>query len=362
MTDADFMQRAIALAEQGRGWTNPNPLVGCVIVQQGNIVAEGYHARYGDWHAERNAILNCRQDLNGATLYVTLEPCCHHGRTPPCSDLIIESGIKKVVIGSRDPNPLVAGKGAAQLRQAGIEVVEDVLRDECDRLNPIFFHYIQTKRPYVLMKYAMTADGKIATASGESKWITGEAARENVQRTRHQYSAIMVGVGTVLADNPMLNSRIPNGKQPVRIVCDSQLRTPLECQIVQTAHQYRTIIATLNQDLDRHAEYRQFGVEILTVAAQNKRVDLADLLQKIGQLGIDSVLLEGGSQLNFSALRAGVVNRVHCYLAPKLIGGMQAKTPIGGEGIASLAAAVKLGSPQISLHGEDILLDFEVIH
>lgn len=362
MTDADFMQRAIALAEQGRGWTNPNPLVGCVIVQQGNIVAEGYHARYGDWHAERNAILNCRQDLNGATLYVTLEPCCHHGRTPPCSDLIIESGIKKVVIGSRDPNPLVAGKGAAQLRQAGIEVVEDVLRDECDRLNPIFFHYIQTKCPYVLMKYAMTADGKIATASGESKWITGEAARKNVQRTRHQYSAIMVGVGTVLADNPMLNSRMPNGKQPVRIVCDSQLRTPLDCQIVQTAHQYRTIIATLNQDLDRHAEYCQFGVEILPVAAQNKRVDLADLLQKIGQLGIDSVLLEGGSQLNFSALRAGVVNRVHCYLAPKLIGGMQAKTPIGGEGIASLSAAVKLGSPQISLHGEDILLDFEVIH
>ncbi|MBF0785178.1 bifunctional diaminohydroxyphosphoribosylaminopyrimidine deaminase/5-amino-6-(5-phosphoribosylamino)uracil reductase RibD [Muribacter muris] len=362
MTDADFMQRAIALAEQGRGWTNPNPLVGCVIVQQGNIVAEGYHARYGDWHAERNAILNCRQDLEGATLYVTLEPCCHHGRTPPCSDLIIESGIKKVVIGSRDPNPLVAGKGAAQLRQAGIEVVEDVLRDECDRLNPIFFHYIQTKLPYVLMKYAMTADGKIATASGESKWITGEAARKNVQRTRHQYSAIMVGVGTVLADNPMLNSRMPNGKQPVRIVCDSQLRTPLDCQIVQTAHQYRTIIATLNQDLDRHAEYRQFGVEILPVAEQHKRVDLADLLQKIGQLGIDSVLLEGGSQLNFSALRAGVVNRVHCYLAPKLIGGMQAKTPIGGEGIASLAAAVKLGSPQISLHGEDILLDFEVIH
>lgn len=356
------MQRAIALAEQGRGWTNPNPLVGCVIVQQGNIVAEGYHARYGDWHAERNAILNCRQDLEGATLYVTLEPCCHHGRTPPCSDLIIESGIKKVVIGSRDPNPLVAGKGAAQLRQAGIEVVEDVLRDECDRLNPIFFHYIQTKLPYVLMKYAMTADGKIATASGESKWITGEAARKNVQRTRHQYSAIMVGVGTVLADNPMLNSRMPNGKQPVRIVCDSQLRTPLDCQIVQTAHQYRTIIATLNQDLDRHAEYRQFGVEILPVAEQHKRVDLADLLQKIGQLGIDSVLLEGGSQLNFSALRAGVVNRVHCYLAPKLIGGMQAKTPIGGEGIASLAAAVKLGSPQISLHGEDILLDFEVIH
>lgn len=356
------MQRAIALAEQARGWTNPNPLVGCVIVKQGKIIAEGYHTRYGEWHAERNAILNCPHDLTGATLYVTLEPCCHHGRTPPCSELIIEKGIKKVVIGSRDPNPLVAGKGVAQLRQAGVKVVEDILRAECDQLNPIFFHYIQTKRPYVLLKYAMTADGKIATAGGESKWITGKQARENVQRTRHQYSAIMVGVDTVLADNPMLNSRMANAKQPVRIVCDSQLRTPLDCQLVQTAHQYRTIIATLNQDLDRHQQYRQYGVEILIVNELNKRVDLLDLLQKIGQLGIDSLLLEGGSQLNFSALKAGIVNRVHCYLAPKLVGGERAKTPIGGEGIAKLAEAVKLSAPKISLFGEDILLDFEVIN
>lgn len=362
MTDADFMQRAISLAEQAQGWTNPNPLVGCVIVQQGNIIAEGYHARYGEWHAERNAILTCPHDLKGATLYVTLEPCCHHGRTPPCTDLIIESGIQKVVIGSRDPNPLVSDKGVAQLRQAGIEVVQDVLRSECDQLNPIFFHYIQTKRPYVLMKYAMTADGKIATSSGESKWITGESARENVQRTRHQYSAIMVGVGTVLADNPMLNSRMANAKQPVRIVCDSQLRTPLTSQLVQTAKQYRTIIATLNSNDEHHAQYREFGVEILTVAADNKRVDLSDLLQKLGQLGIDSLLLEGGSQLNFSALQAGVVNRVHCYLAPKLVGGNHAKTPIGGVGIAKLADAVPLAPPKITLCGEDILLDFEVLH
>lgn len=362
MTDADFMQRAISLAEQAQGWTNPNPLVGCVIVQQGNIIAEGYHARYGEWHAERNAILTCPHDLKGATLYVTLEPCCHHGRTPPCTDLIIESGIQKVVIGSRDPNPLVSDNGVAQLRQAGIEVVQDVLRSECDQLNPIFFHYIQTKRPYVLMKYAMTADGKIATSSGESKWITGESARENVQRTRHQYSAIMVGVDTVLADNPMLNSRMANAKQPVRIVCDSQLRTPLTSQLVQTAKQYRTIIATLNPNDERHAQYREFGVEILTVAADNKRVDLSDLLQKLGQLGIDSLLLEGGSQLNFSALQAGVVNRVHCYLAPKLVGGNHAKTPIGGIGIVKLADAIPLAPPKITLCGEDILLDFEVLH
>ncbi|QBQ64201.1 bifunctional diaminohydroxyphosphoribosylaminopyrimidine deaminase/5-amino-6-(5-phosphoribosylamino)uracil reductase RibD [Actinobacillus indolicus] len=360
MTHSIFMARAIELAELGRGWTNPNPLVGCVIVKDGNIVAEGYHQRYGEWHAERNAILHCQEDLSGATAYVTLEPCCHHGRTPPCSDLLIERGIKTIVIGSSDPNPLVAGKGVAQLRQAGIEVIENVMKAECDALNPIFFHYIQTKRPYVLMKYAMTADGKIATATGESKWITGEQARANVQCTRHQYSAIMVGVDTVLADNPMLNSRMPNAKQPVRIVCDSQLRTPLDCQLVQTAKIYRTIIATVSDDLQKIAQFQPLGVEVLVCKAKDKRIDLADLLQKLGEQGIDSLLLEGGSSLNFSALNAGIVNRVHCYIAPKLVGGVTAKTPIGGEGIGVLANAVQLKNAKISQIGEDLLIDYEV--
>lgn len=358
MTDFDYMARAIALAERARGWTNPNPLVGCVIVKNGKIIAEGYHERVGEWHAERNAILNCTEDLTGATAYVTLEPCCHHGRTPPCSDLLIERGIKKVFIGSRDPNPLVSGKGAKQLREAGVEVVEDFMRAECDKLNPIFFHYIQTQRPYVLLKYAMTADGKIATATGESKWITGEEARANVQRTRHEYSAIMVGVETVLADNPMLNSRMENAKQPVRIVCDSQLRTPLDCQLVQTAKQYRTIIATICEDSQKMEQFRPLGVEILVCKAQNKRVDLSDLLQKLGEMQMDSLLLEGGSSLNFSALKAGCVNRVHCYIAPKLVGGKTAKTPIGGEGIGELSQAVKLRLQSTKLIGEDILLDY----
>ncbi|QIW16830.1 riboflavin biosynthesis protein RibD [Pasteurellaceae bacterium RH1A] len=360
MTDLDYMQKAIALAELGRGWTNPNPLVGCVIVKNGQIVAQGYHAKYGEFHAERNAILSCNEDLSGATAYVTLEPCCHHGRTPPCSDLLIERGIKRVVIGSSDPNPLVAGKGAAQLRAAGLEVVEGVMKAGCDALNPIFFHYIQTKRPYVLMKYAMTADGKIATSTGQSKWITGEQARAKVQETRHLYSAIMVGVETVLADNPMLNSRMANAKQPVRIVCDSQLRTPLDCQLVQTAQTYKTIIATVNADKAKHQAYQDLGVEILVTKSDNKRVDLADCLQKLGQMQIDSLLLEGGSSLNFSALEKGLVNRVHCYIAPKLVGGVAAKTPIGGAGIGDLAQAVKLKNPQVSQIGEDILVDFEV--
>ena len=360
MTDANYMQRAISLAEQGRGWTNPNPLVGCVIVKNGDIIAEGYHEEIGGGHAERNAILNSDTDLSGATAYVTLEPCCHHGRTPPCSDLLIEHGIKKVFIGSRDPNPLVSGKGAKQLRAAGIEVVEDFMREECDKLNPIFFHYIQTKCPYVLLKYAMTADGKIATSTGESKWITGETARTKVQQTRHQYSAIMVGVETVLADNPMLNARMPNAKQPVRVVCDSQLRTPLDCQLVQTAKEYRTVIATVCEDLQKIEQYRPLGVDVMVCKARNKRVDLDDLLQKLGEIQIDSLLIEGGSSLNFSALESGVVNRVHCYIAPKLVGGKQAKTPIGGEGIGGLSQAVKLKLISMEMVGEDILIDYEV--
>ncbi len=360
MTDIKYMQRAINLAERGRGWTSPNPLVGCVIVKNGKIIAEGYHEKIGGWHAERNAILNSDADITGATAYVTLEPCCHHGRTPPCSNLLIERGIKKVFIGSRDPNPLVSGKGAKQLRTAGVEVVEDFMREECDKLNPIFFHYIQTKRPYVLLKYAMTADGKIATSTGESKWITGETARAKVQETRHQYSAIMVGVETVLADNPMLNSRMPNARQPIRVVCDSQLRTPLDCQLVQTANEYRTVIATVCEDLQKIEQYRPLGVEMLVCKAKNKRVDLEDLLQKLGEIQIDSLLIEGGSSLNFSALESGVVNRVHCYIAPKLVGGKQAKTPIGGEGIVDLSRAVKLKLVSMEMVGEDILIDYEV--
>ena len=234
-------------------------------------------------------------------------------------------------------------------------MIEDFLREECDQLNPIFFHYIQTKRPYVLLKYAMTADGKIATSTGESKWITGELARAKVQETRHQYRAIMVGVETVLADNPMLNSRMPNARQPVRIVCDSHLRTPLDCQLVQTAKDYPTIIATISEDLQKIAKFEPLGVEVLLYKAKNRRVDLSEKQ-------IDSLLIEGGASLNFSALESGVVNRVHCYIAPKLVGGQTAKTPIGGEGIGDLSQAVKLKMNSIEMVGEDVLIDYEVIH
>ena len=242
MIEEKYMRRAIALAEKGTGFTNPNPLVGAVIVRDGRVIGEGYHERYGDLHAERNALKNVTEDPMGATMYVTLEPCCHHGKQPPCTDAIIESGIAEVVIGSRDPNHLVAGKGEEILRNSGIKVTNDYLRSECDELNPVFFHYITTGRPYVVMKYAMTMDGKIATRTGESQWITGEEARSEVHRMRHRYSAIMAGIGTVLADDPMLNTRIEGLTSPIRVIIDSNLRIPLNSRILKTAKEYETIV------------------------------------------------------------------------------------------------------------------------
>ena len=243
MTDRDFMLRAIALARRGEGWVNPNPMVGAVIVRDGRVIAEGWHHKYGELHAERDALRALTEPAEGATIYVTLEPCCHYGKQPPCTLAIIEHGISRVVIGSRDPNPLVAGKGVRMLREHGITVVEDFMREECDALNPVFFHYITTGRPYVKMKYAMTADGKIATKTGASKWITSEEARSLVHDWRNACRGIMAGIGTVLADDPLLNCRKPGGRDPVRVICDSRLRIPEDAQIVRTAKQYETIVA-----------------------------------------------------------------------------------------------------------------------
>ena len=225
------MERAIELAKKAKGFTNPNPLVGAVLVKDGRIIGEGYHECCGKLHAERNAIASLKESARGAEIYVTLEPCCHYGKTPPCTEAIIEQGIGTVIIGSRDPNPKVCGKGAKILREAGITVIEDFMREECDGLNPVFFHYMLENRPYVTMKYAMTADGKIATKCGKSQWISNELSREYVHRMRHESMAIMVGIGTVLADDPMLNVRIEGLKSPIRIICDSRLRIPLDCRI-----------------------------------------------------------------------------------------------------------------------------------
>jgi diaminohydroxyphosphoribosylaminopyrimidine deaminase/5-amino-6-(5-phosphoribosylamino)uracil reductase len=356
MTDFDYMRRAIELAERGRGYTSPNPLVGAVIVKDGRIIGEGYHEKYGELHAERNALASLTEPAEGATIYVTLEPCCHYGKTPPCTEAIIEHGLSRVVIGSRDPNPKVSGKGAKQLREAGITVEEDFLREECDKLNPIFFHYITTGMPYVVMKYAMTLDGKIATKTGASKWITGEAARENVQHLRHRCRGIMVGIGTVLADDPMLNVRFPGGRSPVRIICDSSLRLPVDSAIARTAREYETIVACAKAESEKQKALEELGIQVLSVDDGNGRVDLRRLLQLLGERNIDSILLEGGGTLNDAMLRQELVQELQVFVAPKIFGGAGAKTPVEGIGVELPSEAAVLHMEQVTPIGEDLLI------
>lgn len=360
MNHEDYMRLAVKEAKKGEGFTNPNPMVGAVIVKDGSIISKDYHHKYGSFHAERNAILNCKQSLEGAEMYVTLEPCCHYGKTPPCTEIIIESGIRKVYVGSMDSNPFVAGKGVEQLRAHGIEVVTGVLEQECTALNKIFFHYMKYKTPYVVMKYAMTADGKIATRTGESKWITGEAARERVQESRHKYMGIMAGVGTVIADNPKLTCRLEGKKNPIRIICDTHLRTPLTAEVVKTAHEVPTIFATAEISVEKTEPYLQNGCQILSVPLEEGKLNLNVLMQKLGEQGIDSILLEGGGILNYNALKSGIVNAVETYIAPKLFGGAQAKTPVEGLGVEFPKDAFRLHSPKVCQIGADILIEWEV--
>lgn len=360
MTDEKYMSLALTLAKKGIGSVNPNPLVGAVIVKEGKIIGQGWHEIYGRWHAERNALSNCSENPDGAAMYVTLEPCCHKGKTPPCTDAIIQSGIKKVVIGCLDPNSLVSGKGAAILREAGIDVVTGVLQDKCIELNKVFFHYIKTKAPYVVMKYAMTMDGKIATTSGKSKWITGIKARENVHKSRNQYSSIMVGVGTVIADNPALTCRIDGGRNPIRIICDTNLNTPLESTIVTTAKGIKTIIATACDNKEKHKPYLAHGCEIFNINLKDNHIDLNHLMLQLGSIGIDSILLEGGATLNFSALQSKIVNKVQIYIAPKLFGGSQSRTPLGGIGIQEVSNCFSLKNQTLTWFDEDILMEGDV--
>ena len=357
-----FMRAAIELAKKGEGWTNPNPLVGAVIVKENQIIGQGYHHKYGDLHAERDALRDCRErgnDPSGAQIFVTLEPCCHTGKQPPCVEAIVEAGIKKVVVGSRDPNPLVSGKGATFLRERGVEVEEDFLRSECDALNFIFFHYITSKTPYVALKYAMTADGKIATAAGKSKWISCQESRDFVHQLRNKYSCIMAGIGTVLADDPLLTCRIPGGRNPTRIICDSSLRLPLDSQLVQTATEVPTIVACADSaGIDKEKALAQKGVQVIRCGT--KRVDLSLLMQKLGAQNLDSVLVEGGGQLNFSLLQAGLVQRVYSFVAPKIFGGAAAPSPVAGSGVLEVADAFSLSQIDARKIGSDVLIEYEV--
>lgn len=362
--DIKMMTHAMYLAQQGEGHTNPNPLVGAVIVRDGNIIAQGYHARYGDLHAERNAFRDADSrgvDCKGATMYVTLEPCCHHGHQPPCTEAVIEHGISKVIVGLRDPNPLVAGKGMQLLRDAGIEaeyIDDEDLLAQLKHQNRIFLKYITTHMPWVTAKWAMTLDGKIASHTGDSKWVSSSESRHLVHLMRRRHIAIMCGIGTVLADNPMLNVRLPNTtetesiRQPIRIVTDHHLRIPLNCQLVNTANEIPVIVAaSADAPGDKEQQLTALGVRVWRCNS------LKELMQRAGEEKIDSILLEGGGILNEAMLREGLIDEVSAFIAPKIIGGSNSLSPVEGLGIEKMSDAVSLHSITMQQIGQDILIN-----
>lgn len=363
--DEQYMMRALELAKKGAGFVNPNPMVGAVVVKDGHIIGEGYHQKFGELHAERNALANCSQDPEGSTVYVTLEPCCHYGKTPPCTQALIDAKVSRVVVGSLDPNPQVAGKGATILQEHGIEVTKNVLEEQALALNRHFFHFITTKKPFVILKYAMTLDGKIATKTGNSRWITGDSARINTHHDRGKYAAIMVGSNTVQKDNPRLTCRIDDGHNPLRIVVDGGLRIPLDCNLVQSAKDVDTLIATYVTDSSQTKPYIQAGCKVLCVPKQNAEdgknahIDLALLIDELGRMNIDSVLIEAGPALASAALDSRIVDRVQAYISPKLFGG-DAPCPVGGKGVDSPSQCIHIANRQISTFGEDILVEGEV--
>ena len=373
-----YMRHAINLAKTAAGHTNPNPMVGAIIVKDGRIIGLGCHERYGELHAERKALQQLTEPADGAEMYVTLEPCCHYGKQPPCTEAVIKSGIKRVIIGSADPNPKVAGKGVRQLRAAGIEVIEDFMREECDSINPVFFHYITRNIPYVALKYAMTADGRIATDAGKSMWITGEEARAHVHTLRNYYSGILAGIGTVLADDPLLTCRMPGGRNPVRIILDSDLRIPMESRLVQTAKETPLIVIRRKKEqpasqktgavpvdperaemlAERQALLEAAGVTVLAVGEDAYGLRIPEVLQELGKRKIDGILVEGGSHVNASFVRAGAVQHIYAYVGAKIFGGSQ-YPPVRDAGIWQVEDALELTNPKVQIFGSDVLLEYD---
>ncbi|MEE9204867.1 MAG: bifunctional diaminohydroxyphosphoribosylaminopyrimidine deaminase/5-amino-6-(5-phosphoribosylamino)uracil reductase RibD [Nitrospirales bacterium] len=365
-SDTEYMARALRLAAKGRGLTSPNPMVGAVIVQGSRVVGEGYHRRAGGPHAEVVALRSAGTRAHGATLYVNLEPCCHtHKRTPPCVPAIKSGGLRRVVISMRDPNPQVNGRGIRSLRNTGIDVAVGCLRNKAERLNETYCYRMRTGRPFVVLKAAMTLDGKIATAGGASQWITGQAARQHVHRVRSQMDAIMVGIETVLRDDPQLTVRLPvqssnrpGLRQPMRVILDSRLRLPLTARVLGQAGQASIVVATTAKAPRHRVErLRSLGVTVLVLPAQNGRVSLGACLARLGRMGINSLLIEGGSELNATALRLSLVNRVMLYVAPRLLGGNDAKGLIGGRSPRSLAGAVPLADIRVQRFGDDLFIE-----
>lgn len=360
-----FMQAAIALAKKGIGKTSPNPAVGAVIVKNGRIIGKGYHKKAGLAHAEINAMKQAGVRARGADMYVTLEPCNHFGRTPPCADAIIKAGIKRVYVGMKDPNPLIHGAGIRHLRNAGIKVVTKILEKECADINRPYIKHITTQKPLVTLKLASTIDGKVATVSGESRWITSKEAREFVHTMRAHADAVMVGLGTVLKDNPELTVRLIKGKNPVRIVVDSGLKIPLSAKVLNPKKGDVIIATTKGRGQKSEARSQRNkkiktlkakGAEVLMLPSKMGEVDLIALMKELGKKEITSLIVEGGSRLAASAIKEGIVDKIAVFYAPKILG-KEGLPMIGGLGIKRLKDAIGLSELKCRKVGEDILVE-----
>jgi len=350
-----YMRRALVLARKGAGKTGPNPAVGCVIVRDGVIVGEGWHKRAGTPHAEVHALARAGTRAKNADVYVTLEPFAHFGKTPPCADALIAAGVARVFAGMVDPNPRVSGKGLEKLRAAGIDATAGILEDACRLVNEPFIKHVTTGLPFVILKSALTLDGKTATAAGDARWITNERSRRYVHKLRSRVDAIMVGVGTVIADDPLLTSRIPGGKDPLRVVVDSGLRIPLQARMLHQESGAKTLVATVSDDATGIARLRETGADVVICKEKSGRVDLHDLMARLGAMHLQSVLLEGGSTLAGEALRQGVIDKVMLFYAPKLVGG-DGPGLFAGKGVARMEDAIRLRDITYTRFGEDLMI------
>ncbi len=360
MSEEEYMRMALRLARRGLGWTSPNPMVGAVLVKDDRVIGRGYHRRFGGNHAEVNAFQSASTDPAGATLYVTLEPCCHYGKTPPCVDAIISNRLKRVVIGTLDPNPQVNGKSVKLLNEHGIETRVGMLEPECRELNEAHFKYMTTGRPLVTLKFAQSLDGRIATARGDSRWISSEEFRKRAHRLRASNDAILVGINTVLADNPQLTVRLVRGRNPTRVVLDSRLRIPLDSEIVRTRHEAPVLITTTAQaDREKATQLDELGIETLVVPPDKSGgLDLKHLLQALGERNISSLLVEGGSKVITSFLRQKLADKVVVAIAPKILGrGLDAVAELD---IVRLSQALPLTFQKISRAGSDIVIEARV--
>ncbi len=347
-----YMEMAIKLAEKGKGLTSPNPMVGCIIVKRGRVVGKGFHKKAGTEHAEDLAIADAGKKAVNSTMYVNLEPCSHWGRMPPCTEKIVEAGVREVIIGMKDPNPLV--EGFRELKFRGLKTKIGILEHDAKKLNEVYIKYIKTHRPFVIIKVAMSMDGRIATKSGDSKYITSKEARTYVHQLRTEVDAVMVGLNTVLRDNPELTPRLVKGKDPLKIVVDSHLKIPKNCHLMKEPS--KLIIATTsNAQKGAVAKLQQKGVNVIITKIKKGMVDLGDLMKQLGKHEITSVMIEGGSELNSSAIKDGIVDKILIFTAPKLIG--SGKGPIGNLGINKIDKAIDLKNPVCRKIGKDSLVE-----